>query len=1175
MYLSKLEIVGFKSFAQKTQLKFNGGISAIVGPNGCGKSNIVDAIRWVLGEQKTSVLRSDVMENVIFNGTKNRKPLSMAEVSLTLENTKGILPSEYSEVTVTRRLFRNGESEYLINKSKCRLKDIVELFMDTGLGADSYSVIELKMVEAILSGRPDERRALFEEAAGIKKYKQRRKEAAKKLETVVEDITRIQDILEEVRKNVASLARQAQKTKRYNNLMSEYKGLDSSILVFNYSLFNNKAEAYKNELIELNKQKIKMEFELGETEEFLRKLKERYAITEEQYNLIIANEASLQDRIASSEKELAVSDEKLKNLSTSKEKIIAEIENAKQSIQSLKLEIQGNEALINEKNKIIEELEEKLLTSKENRENILQELRQLKEESDYSNEKVLSLQNTINSLKNHQNRISDRKKMLERKVQGNFEESSRLKKQIEAIETELLNADEMHNKLSGELSEAENLLAQEKERQTVLQNSIDSVKHKLNDRKNALSARRNTLEYLKSIVDTNQTSQFLINSSGWSKSNDKNQLAELVATDEENITALVSILNYIGDYFVVENVDEATKAINLLKESKKGQASFIAKDIITDSQHKISDADEGKSLYQIIRAEPKIVEFLQNILGNCLIAETDETALKLVREKRCDCCASKTGLFVHKSGYIFGGSEQKNKQSKIGRKEKIEKTQEEIDKIFQEIEVLNEELRNLNEELSLIDLPSLTSNVRQAETRLKNFEQKISQTKLQKQAFEQSLEIVSQSNLQIEQELDEIQSELDTIQSQIEEATEALAKEKEEYNAIQSNLAKVEIKVKNCDNEIRSTEIELTKLNSERNSCENDIKRLANSIKSYENKIKDKEDELLNGDRIAVELKEKTEKIANELIKFREEYEQLVDRNHKLVTEKNSINEQINQYSEAINSLRNQYDKLKEQIHQTDIKISEINVQLNSIKERLSEDFGINCEDDLPLIPEDFDINIAKEKVIELKNKLASLGNVNFLALEEYEKESERLNFYENQINDLLNSEKTLKETIAEINQAAEKNFSETFHQIHENFKRLFKTLFGEEGEAELKIDEGKLLETDIEIIAKPPNKRPITIEQLSQGEKTLTAIALLFAIYLVKPSPFCILDEVDAPLDDSNVDKFLTLIKEFSNNTQFIIVTHNKKTMSAANTLYGITMQEVGVSKTVSVSLEKVENLQ
>lgn len=1174
MYLSKLEIVGFKSFAQKTLLKFNGGISAIVGPNGCGKSNIVDAIRWVLGEQKTSVLRSDVMENVIFNGTKNRKPLSMAEVSLTLENTKGILPSEYSEVTVTRRLFRNGESEYLINKSKCRLKDIVELFMDTGLGADSYSVIELKMVEAILSGRPDERRALFEEAAGIKKYKQRRKEAAKKLETVVEDITRIQDILEEVRKNVSSLARQAQKTRRYNNLMSEYKSLDSSILLFNYSLFNNKAETYKQELIELNKQKIKMEFELGETEEFLRKLKERYAITEEQYNLVISNEANLQDKIANFEKELAVSNEKLNNLSSSKEKIIAEIENAKQNIQSLKNEVLENETLISAKNKIIEELEEKLAASKENREKYYGELRQLKEESDCSNEKILTLQNTINSLKNQHNRSLDRKKMLERKVQGNFEEASRLRKQIEDIEKELSNADEMHSKLENELIDAENFLAQEKERQMVLQNRIDSVKNKLNDRKNALSARKNTLDYLKSIVDTNQTAQFLISSIDWSNTEDKNQLAELVATDEEYITPLVSILNYIGDYFVVERIEEATKAIDLLKETKKGQASFITKEIIANKNFEINNTANGKSLYEVIRAERKIVEFLKNMLGNCLIAETDEIALKLVKENICDCCASKTGLFVHKSGYIFGGSEQKNKQSKIGRKEKIEKTQEEIDKISKEIEALNVELRNLNEELSLIDLPSLTSNVRQSEARLKNFEQKIYQTKLQKQAFEQSLEIVSQSNSHIEQELDEIQTELAAIENQIDEATTALTKEKEEYNAIQSSLAKVELQVRNFDSEIRAIEIELTKINSERNSCENDIKRIANSIKSFENKIKDKEDELLNGDRIAIQLKEKTEKIAGELVRLREEYEQLVDRNHKLITEKNSINEQINQYSEAINALRLQYDKLKEQIHQTDIRISEINVQVNSIKERLSEDFGINCEEELPPIPEDFDIDIAKEKVVELKTKLASLGNVNFLALEEYEKEAERLNFYENQINDLLNSEKTLKETIAEINQAAEKNFSETFNKIHENFKRLFKTLFGEEGEAELKIDEGKLLETDIEIIAKPPNKRPITIEQLSQGEKTLTAIALLFAIYLVKPSPFCILDEVDAPLDDANVDKFLNLIREFSNNTQFIIVTHNKKTMSAADTLYGITMQEVGVSKTVSVSLEKVENL-
>lgn len=1173
MYLSKLEIVGFKSFAQKTILKFNGGISAIVGPNGCGKSNIVDAIRWVLGEQKTSVLRSDVMENVIFNGTKNRKPLSMAEVSLTLENTNGILPSEYSEVTITRRLFRNGESEYLINKNKCRLKDIVDLFMDTGLGADSYSVIELKMVEAILSGRPEERRALFEEAAGIKKYKLRRKEAAKKLETVTADLTRVQDILDEVRKNVASLGRQAQKTRRYNNLMTEFKTLESSLLIQNYNILNEKSSRLKDDISKLNQQKIKLEFETSETEKQLRQLKEKFSLIENQYNLLIADESSLQEKIASLEKSIAVSTEKLNNLNLSKDKIQDEITAAMQNIERLQSEIQEIELEIQNKQNLIAELENKLSIAREEKISITSELSEAKNIADAANEKVYTLQSTINHLKNQQHRNIDRKKMLERKVQGNFEEANRLESQIREINSELENVANTREILENELKEAEHLLANEKERQSVLQNQIESLKIKLNDKKNALSSKKNTLEFLKSIVDTNQTAQFLRNTDQWRKTCDVNQLAELVATDDEYSIPVIAVLNYFADFYVVDNIPEATTAVELLKQSKKGQASFIAKDLIPQNQKNNENATDAISFFDVIRCESNVLDFLKSALGFCLIAENDNSALELVSSGKCDCAASKTGLFVHKSGYIFGGSEQKEKQTKLGRKEKIEKVQSEIVTINAEIEDLEKQISDVNEELKLIDLPLLSTNVRQAELKLKNFEQKTAQTELRKQALEQSLEIVSQNNSQIEEEIAEISKELGVLEQKISENIEVLQIAKEELSSNNSNLAKIEIRMRKIDDDIKSIEIELAKLRSEANSKDNDKKRLQINLKSLEQKIQQKQEELLSGDRIADEFTEKVRIENSKLEELKNKYQNLLNKNDYLKSEKNSLNEQINQYNESLSNLHSNYDKLKDTIYQSEIKLSEINIQADAIKNKLIEDYQINFDEPLPEIPEDFSTEEAKAKIIEIKNKLSTLGNVNFLALEEYEKETERLTFYENQINDLLNAQKTLKETISEINLAAERNFSETFNKIHSNFKMLFKTLFGEEGEAELRIDEGKLLETDIEIIAKPPNKRPSTIEQLSAGEKTLIATALLFAIYLVKPSPFCILDEVDAPLDDANIDKFLNLIRQFSNNTQFIIVTHNKRTMTAANTLYGVTMQEVGVSKTVSVSLEEVEN--
>ncbi len=1167
MYLSKLEIVGFKSFAQKTALKFNGGISAIVGPNGCGKSNIVDAIRWVLGEQKTSVLRSDVMENVIFNGTKDRKPLSMAEVSLTIENNKGVLPTEYSEVTITRRLFRSGESEYLLNKNKCRLKDIIDLFMDTGLGADSYSVIELKMVEAILSGRAEERRALFEEAAGIKKYKLRRKEAAKKLESVVADLVRLQDILDEVRKNTNSLSRQAQKTRRYNTLMTELKGLEIQMLDYQYDILSKNAAVISSDMSELDKQKIKIKSELYSIEEVLLSLQAKHNQAEAEFAETHTTENVLLAKISQYQRDIAVDTEKLASLDKSKERIESEIADAELRLDSTETELHNIASQVSDKESTIAQSELQFDELKAVRDKAATQLREIKSEVDKANETAYSLQSAINNLKSQENRSIDRKQMLERKIQGSFEESHRLQSQIDEINEELDKAGDTKLSLAEELAEAENLLSVERERQSALQTNIDSLKLKINEKKHQLGSKNSALDFLKSMIDTNETAKYLFKSDNWCNSSEKIQLAEAIAVDDEYRTATLSVLNYIGDFFLVDSITEAKKALQLLQDDKKGRTAIIAKELI---QQAPSKAISGKSLFDVIRCDNSTAQVLQNILGSCLIVDNLDAAISAVQSGNCDYAVAMSGELVHKSGYILGGSFQKSDSGKLGKKEKMDSLKKEIVKINSDVAELDKQFDGLKFELSGIDIQSLTANVRSAETQLKSFEQKTAQAQLRRQALEQSLQLVSESNTRIDEEIADISIDIENFASQIAESAEKHSEVKQNLSAVQAQLAEAETELRQKEENLRAIEIDLTRLRSELSSLKNEQKKMLEQAMQLRSTIQRKHEELLNSDSQKSILAGRIDTNNSELSEVQSELDKITSKMEILVGEKNSLSEQLAQYNHSLTDYRKTYDSLKESIYNKEIKQSEINLQISSIREKMASEHQINLDEHISSVPENFDYEHNKSAIIDIKQKLSNLGNINFLALEEFEKESERLSFYENQVNDLYGAEKTLKETIAEINQTAERQFADTFGKIHANFQHLFKTLFGNEGKAELRINEGKLLETDIEIIAEPPNKRPNSIEQLSGGEKTLTAIALLFAIYLVKPSPFCILDEVDAPLDDANIDKFINLIKEFSENTQFLIVSHNKKTMTAANTLYGITMQEVGVSKTVSVSLNQ-----
>lgn len=1171
MYLSDIEIIGFKSFAQKIKLKFNGGLSAIVGPNGCGKTNIVDAIRWVLGEKKASTLRSDVMENVIFNGTKNRKPLSMAEVTITFDNNKQTLPTDYTEVAITRRLFRNGDSEYFINKTPCRLKDINDLFMDTGIGPDSYSVIELKMIDAILSGNADDRRSMFEEAAGIKKYKQRRKETFKKLENVQTDTERLSDIVQEVRKNVNSLARQASKTKRYNQYLSRLTELELYLLKTDMSRILKKRETLESSLNKKITERQKIEDSLQESELSLKELKEKLNHLDNKYTKTNNTSNEIAANIASAQKTAAVNEEKLNNLNDTEKRLLDEIRETNNNIKKL--------------NNEIEQITE-LRTSLEEQKSILAKQRSNAEATKQNiHDDHRTLQNQVNTLQNEYNNINSRAESLRKLLERNQSRKNILEQKLDNNYTELYNYNTQSEELQNQLSTSENkteelqdtintkkqILDKTKARKTELDNKNTEIKRQINDLQNLVGNRISSVEFLNSLVDGKDVTKFLNTSKDWHPTSDKTLLGEIIGCDENLRIAVSAALGESAHFFIIDNETDANEAIELLKKHNKGKTGFINRKLIP-TQTKPTKPETNNNiigqLSEIVRVDDKTRDFLRLAFPDTIIVTNTETAKQLATSGKALRAVSLDGTVYEANGTIKGGSFSQKEGLWVGKKEKLKSLNEEIAKINTQIQQLNTKAKQLSTQAQSIDIGKAETELQNAIKAHTDNENTIRRLHLQKESLERNIANTHDNSTRYSDEIAEITEETTNYLKELTEIAEKSETLLTSLTEKRTLLTQLTTKAEESERQLKNIEFKLIRKDADIKTTDAENTRIKANITEQQNRIISHENQLKNLAKQRSTLTEQSIELNQTLATNESELEGANEKLRTLAHERRIIAEQYDQYFAEYELQRKNLDKLKDTIHHTEIELTEITTQLHHLIEKAHEQHQIDITDITPEPPQDFDPTNARNETHELRQKLNELGSINFMALEEFETQSERLDFYEKQLNDLLESEKILKKTIEEINRTAEQNFRDTFDKVQTNFHMLFKKLFGEEGEATLELENGDILETDITITAKPPNKRPQSIKMLSGGEKTLTAIALLFAIYLVKPSPFCILDEVDAPLDDANIEKFITLIKDFRHETQFLIVTHNKKTMEAAETLYGITMQEDGISKVVSVKL-------
>lgn len=1191
MYLSKLEIFGFKSFANKTNINFTKGITGIVGPNGCGKTNIVDAIRWVLGEQKSSTLRSDKMENVIFNGTKNRKPMGMSEVSLTLVNDKGILPTEYSEVTITRRIFRSGESEYLLNRNLCRLKDITNLFMDTGMGSNAYSVIELKMIETILSSKAEERRRLFEEAAGVNKYKLRRRLSLKKLDDVKADLTRVNDIVSEVEKTVRSLERQAKKADKYNQIQTVLREKE-------IDLAEREFYSFHKENSELHEKKSTLITRKNEIDTDIRKIENELILFRDQISEVDSALSEKRSELSENtnalhelQKNISVSEERIKSLERNLEKYTQEIEELKyqkeeneELISSNRISITEYESKLSGKDKEIEEKQNEI----GNQKSFLEEKRELlKVKNDESLNKFKELsqkENELKNLKSSHARINTSIETLNHKIQKTTTSIAKSVGYLEELENEKL-------EVQKKLEESESTYLQKQKEKENLEKEISSLKGKELEGKSALNELKNKIDFLHTLITNlegvSKASKQLIESEGWTDK-DKTLFADVGNTEEKFRFALEASLKNVLNNLLLEKYDDLEKAIDYLKKNDLGKASFFILQLndtekksfiqklyeysIKRKEKKIQKESEFLSwAYQLVETSENWKPYFEKILNKTVITENLESAITLHKKYSDFNFATLDGDFVNKDGIVEAGSSPKLDETLFGRKQLVENLKNEIPKHEEKIKSIQEKIISKEEELSKIDLKELSDRGKILMNEVNSIDKQISQIEFE----------IKKSNEEIDkaqQEINSLASESNQLDARIDKLENDISNETQQRDESQEELRKLENEVKIFEEEYNTNLDEFNKNKVELERLKGQLENLHNSI---DRAYKTEETIIATLSKRESDINSANEEISTIKVIIEEkqfEYDELYEIRNKLETEASeiqsrlkSLKEEASSFEKKLHSIRNERQNISDAVHEIEIRLNEIKLRLENLFNHIKEEYSLDLElkeyDDL----ENFDFKERSREVHGLKEQLKNLGPINLLAYSEYEEEKERLDFLEKQRNDLIESEKDIINTIKEINNTAQTLFLDTFNEIRENFRKIFQTLFNPGDEADLILEENvDPLEAKIEIIAKPKGKRPTGIELLSGGEKTLTATALLFAIYLVKPSPFCILDEVDAPLDDANIDRFTKLLKEFSSNTQFIIVTHNKRTMEAAENMYGVTIQEEGVSKLAAVQFNE-----
>ena len=1181
MYLKKIEIQGFKSLADKIEMQFNPGISAIVGPNGSGKSNIADAVRWVLGEQSAKSLRGAKMEDVIFAGSDKRKAVGMAEVSLTLDNSTLVFPSDYSEISVTRRVYRSGDSEYFINKTSCRLKDIHELFMDTGIGREGYSIIGQGKIEEILNARSEERRVIIEEAAGIVKYKSRKQQAVKKLNDTQQNLVRISDIINELETQVGPLEEQSQQAGQYLDYKSELDDLEINLII-------NQVEEQKEKLSELTTKDETLNTQYIERETLLRNLdsgveEHKLAISKFDEEIVsvqadIYNQGSLMEK---NEGDVKVALERCKGLDERKQNLLQEITESQEKEY-------GERSRHQDDAKALTLLREKIGSEQQKLDSLEQQLYKIDNELADDHRKIeeqkadiidlladiAGVRNSITSGENEQNNLARRNGQLVEQGQALLKDLEKAVEKNRELTKQLETMQNRFDHITGEESD-------NRQKKEELSHRLDHLSATANKTRQLLQEEASRLKALSDLQKGYEgyyrgVKEVLIAGRNGQCQGICGVVAETIRVSREYETAIEVALGGALQFIITESDDSARKAIEYLKKTKGGRATFLPLNTIKHSR----DVDINKCRNQkgflgpaseIVECEVRFRPVIDYLLAKVIVVDNIKNAVELARNSTHNIkIVTLDGDVINPGGAMTGGVYHKGATSLLGRVREIEETGARIETRKRELE----ETENI--------ISSLQSTLNVHINKLKGLQEQMQALHIERSSTLKDLEVVGQENSRLESALslnaDEqqgLQDEIKNIDCRINNLRKRLeeleALDNETRDAItqqQQLLTNQEEQRSQLTEQLTQIKISLAGLRQEEANYAKIMDRVLEAISEMVMQIKRKEEQVSEIKTQNQLLMQEIEELERQNINLGLEKGIKEDYLNKLKNEKQSLTSKVMSCEGRIKAAAKEMAQIKEQLHTSDIKRARLEIEVENMLVKLAEELRVTYEEALLRKTELKNRRETLSRIKELKEAITSLGAVNLGAIEEFERVKERYDFLRSQYSDLEQAKESLYQVISEMDLIMTSKFSKAFSEINVSFGEVFNRFFGG-GKAELVLtDNENLLESGIDIMAQPPGKKPQHLSLLSGGEKALTAISLLFAILRTKPSPFCVLDEIEAALDDANVDRFAAYMKEFAQNSQFIIITHRKGTMESANVLYGVTMDDSSVTKMVSMKL-------
>ncbi len=1179
MYLKNIEVQGFKSFANKINFQFHNGITGIVGPNGSGKSNVADAVRWVLGEQRVKQLRGASMQDVIFSGTENRKPLSYAYVAITLDNADRQLSIDFNEVTVARRIYRSGESEYLINGSPCRLKDVNELFYDTGIGKEGYSIIGQGQIDKILSGKPEERRELFDEAAGIVKFKRRKVAAQAKLENEKQNLVRVNDILSELERQTAPLERQAETARTYLRKREELKTLDVNVFLLENS---------------------RLREQMKEAEEKCAHAGEELSGTSRAYESIKEEYESIQEEIERLEKVIEEARSTATDAGLTRGKLEGEINVLKEQINSAK----GNEAhLTNRRNTLQEEITAKerdrdnLLGEKEETdarvrglnadanavrarlEEVQRRIAQLNDDMEAGKNIIINELNQRATIKSRMGRFDTmmeqvnirRAELNSRLLRAKSDEAAR-EESIRNLEAEFAAVTEEISGLKVREAGLEQELGTFRQQLTQKDAGLQETKSAYHMEKSRLEALTNLAERyegyggsVKKVMERRETEKGIIG-----------VVADIIQVEKKYETAIETALGGSIQNIVTDNEDTAKRMIGYLKKNKLGRATFLPLTSVKNPRKFANtEALSGRGVIgtadTLVRTDDKYRDVAASLLGNILVIDNVDHAVELAAKYRHSIrMVTLEGELLTPGGAISGGA-YKNNSNLLGRRREIDELEERVRKLLSSVREMEEDIENTKARRTRlrVDLEAVKNEIQrksieqntarlgisQARERMEEEAKSAASLRTEEREIgEKILEIRKEKEdtgreLQASEELEKnTQERIASLQAQLEE-------EHREESAAAASVSEWELKVEKMRQTLEFKQNNVDRIEGELQRARAELAEILQALTENSAETQRRQESILEIGRTIAAAHDAQSESETKLKESMEQREELSARQKSFFARREELSEKRNALDKEVYRLNAQKEKMEESME------SQINYMWDEYEITLSDAATLRNENmtDLPSM---------KKEISSLKEQIRKLGDVNVNAIEDYRALMERFTFMKTQRDDLVEAEKTLEGIIEELDSAMRKQFSEKFAEICREFDKVFKELFGGgKGTLELMPDED-ILEAGIRIIAQPPGKKLQNMMQLSGGEKALTAIALLFAIQNLKPSPFCLLDEIEAALDDSNVGRFAKYLHKLTKNTQFIVITHRRGTMEQVDRLYGITMQEKGVSTLVSVNL-------